>query len=102
MVHVVAVSFAAYSLWLSLKPPDRSHPYGHDKISFFSSGFEGAMIVMAAFCIIFASIQKWMAGLRPCIPRIHKKGRGESTRPILGRAGRPCCAGTFSLTLPYS
>jgi divalent metal cation (Fe/Co/Zn/Cd) transporter len=25
VVHIVAVSFAAYSLWLSHKPPDRSH-----------------------------------------------------------------------------
>jgi cation diffusion facilitator family transporter len=64
VVHIVAVSFAAYSLWLSLKPPDRSHLYGHDKISFFSAGFEGAMIVMAAFYIIYVSIQKWMAGLQ--------------------------------------
>jgi cation diffusion facilitator family transporter len=64
VVHIVAVSFAAYSLWLSHKPPDRSHLYGHDKISFFSAGFEGAMIVMAAFYIIYVSVQKWMAGLR--------------------------------------
>ncbi len=63
VVHVVAVGFAAYSLWLSLKPPDRSHLYGHDKITFFSAGFEGAMIVLAAFYIIFVSIQKWIAGL---------------------------------------
>ena len=64
VVHIVAVSFAAYSLWLSLKPPDRSHLYGHDKISFFSAGFEGAMIVMAAFYIIYVSVQKWIAGLK--------------------------------------
>lgn len=64
VVHIVAVSFAAYSLWLSLKPPDRSHLYGHDKISFFSAGFEGAMIVMAALYIIYVSVQKWMAGLK--------------------------------------
>jgi len=64
VVHIVAVSFAAYSLWLSLKPPDRSHLYGHDKISFFSAGFEGAMIVMAAVYIIYVSVQKWMAGLK--------------------------------------
>jgi cation diffusion facilitator family transporter len=63
VVHVVAVSFAAYSLWLSLKPADRSHLYGHDKITFFSAGFEGAMIVLAAVYIIFVSIQKWIAGL---------------------------------------
>jgi divalent metal cation (Fe/Co/Zn/Cd) transporter len=49
---VVAVSFAAYSLWLSRKPPDPSHLYGHDKIAFFSAGFEGAMIVLAAFIVL--------------------------------------------------
>ena len=63
VVHVLAVSFAAYSLWLSLQPPDESHPYGHDKISFFSAGFEGAMIVFAAFYIMYESIAKWMGGL---------------------------------------
>ncbi|MGA2631133.1 MAG: cation diffusion facilitator family transporter [Terriglobia bacterium] len=64
VVHVVAVSFAAYSLWLSFKPADRSHHYGHDKITFFSAGFEGAMIVLAAFYIIYASIHKWLHGLQ--------------------------------------
>jgi cation diffusion facilitator family transporter len=64
VVHVVAVSFAAYSLWLSFKPADRSHYYGHDKITFFSAGFEGAMIVLAAFYIIYASIHKWLHGIQ--------------------------------------
>jgi cation diffusion facilitator family transporter len=64
VVHVAAVSFAAYSLSVSLKPPDRSHLYGHDKISFFSAGFEGAMIVIAAIYIIYLSVAKWLAGLR--------------------------------------
>lgn len=64
IVHVVAVSFAFYSLRLSLKPPDPSHLYGHDKIAFFSAGFEGAMIVIAAIYIIFAAIRKWMIGLK--------------------------------------
>ena len=63
VVHVVAVSFAAYSLWLSLKPADRSHYYGHDKIAFFSAGFEGAMIILAAIYIIYAAIHKWLHGL---------------------------------------
>jgi cation diffusion facilitator family transporter len=64
VVHVFAVAFAAFSLWLSLKPADPTHQYGHDKISFFSAGFEGAMIVFAAFYIIYESIRKWMAGLQ--------------------------------------
>ena len=71
VVHVVAVSFAAYSLWLSRKPPDPSHLYGHDKIAFFSAGFEGAMIVLAAFYIVFESIHRWIVG-----PRLENLGAG--------------------------
>ncbi|MEK6757456.1 MAG: cation diffusion facilitator family transporter [Bacteroidota bacterium] len=63
VVHIIAVSFAAFSLWLSLKPADHSHLYGHEKISFFSAGMEGMMIVIAAMYIIYASIAKWIAGL---------------------------------------
>jgi cation diffusion facilitator family transporter len=63
VVHVVAVSFAAYSLSVSQKPADRTHHYGHEKITFFSAGFEGAMIVLAAFYIIYVSVQKWLGGL---------------------------------------
>ena len=65
VVHVVAVSFAAYSLWLIRKPPDPSHLYGHDKIAFFSAGFEGAMIVLAAVYIVFESIRRLIAGPKP-------------------------------------
>ena len=64
VVHVVAVSFAAYSLWLSRKPADRSHLYGHDKVAFFSAGFEGAMIGLSALYIVFVSIHHWIVGLK--------------------------------------
>ena len=63
VVHVIAVAFAAYSLKVSYRPPDESHLYGHEKISFFSAGFEGAMIVLAACYIIYEAISKWMGGL---------------------------------------
>ncbi len=63
IVHVLAVSFAAYSFKLSLKPADRDHLYGHDRISFFSAGFEGAMITLAAVYIIYEAVYKWFSGL---------------------------------------
>jgi cation diffusion facilitator family transporter len=63
VVHVAAVVFAAYSLKLSYKPADESHLYGHAKIAFFSAGFEGAMIILAALYIIYESIHKWLVGL---------------------------------------
>lgn len=64
VVHVFAVSFAVFSLWLSLRPADKSHPYGHDRISFFSAGVEGFLIVLAALYIIYEAIVKWLAGLQ--------------------------------------
>lgn len=64
VVHILAVSFAAFSLRLSLKPADEDHMYGHDRISFFSAGFEGAMIVVAAIYIILESVHKWLGGLK--------------------------------------
>jgi cation diffusion facilitator family transporter len=63
VIHVVAVAFAAFALWLSARPPDRRFPYGYERISFFSAGFEGALIIIAAIVIIVAAIEKWMAGL---------------------------------------
>jgi cation diffusion facilitator family transporter len=63
VVHVAAVAFATFSLKLSFKPADESHLYGHTKIAFFSAGFEGAMIILAAFYIIYQSIHQWLTGL---------------------------------------
>ena len=63
VVHNFAVGFALFSLWFSTKPADRSHPYGHDKISYFSAGLEGTLIVFAAVIIIYAAVMKWMRGL---------------------------------------
>jgi len=63
VVHIAAVIFAAYSLKLSYKPADESHLYGHAKIAFFSAGFEGAMIILAALYIIYESVHKWLIGL---------------------------------------
>ena len=39
VVHVIAVSFAAYSLRLSYRPIDPTHPYGYDRVVYFSAGF---------------------------------------------------------------
>ena len=60
--HLVAVGFAAYSLWLSLRPADATHLYGHAKIGFFSAGFEGAMIIAAAFYILYEAVGAALRG----------------------------------------
>lgn len=63
VLHVIAVSFAAFSVWLSLRPASDRYPYGYERVSFFSAGFEGALIILAATAIIVAAVQKWIAGL---------------------------------------
>jgi cation diffusion facilitator family transporter len=63
VVHVIAVAFAAFSLRLSVKPAAPTFLYGYERISFFSAGFEGAMIVIAAIWILVEAIEKWLAGL---------------------------------------
>lgn len=63
VVHVIAVAFAAFSLRLSTKPAGPTFLYGYERITFFSAGFEGAMIVVAAIWILIETIEKWLAGL---------------------------------------
>jgi len=64
VIHVVAVAFAAFSLRLSTKPAKPGFLYGYERITFFSAGFEGAMIVLAAIFILYAAIEKWLTGLQ--------------------------------------
>lgn len=56
IVNVVASGFALYAIYLSAKPRDENHPYGHGKIEFFSAGIEGVLIVIAGFFIIYHAI----------------------------------------------
>ena len=63
VVHVVAVAFAVFSLWLSHRPAIPRFQYGYERIAFFSAGFEGGMIVLAAVSILYTTIQRWRQGL---------------------------------------
>ncbi len=57
IVNVVAAAFAGISIWMAAKPPDPDHPYGHGKIEYFSAGFEGALIMVAAAGIFYSGAQ---------------------------------------------
>ncbi len=56
IINVAAGAFALFSIWVSQKPKDDDHPYGHGKIEFISSGFEGAMIFMAGTYILYEAV----------------------------------------------
>jgi cation diffusion facilitator family transporter len=64
VIHVVAVGFATFSLRLSTKSASPQFLYGYERITFFSAGFEGAMIIVAAIAIFYESIRRWIAGLQ--------------------------------------
>lgn len=57
--------FAAVTAYLSLRyaarPVDESHTYGHEKIEYLSSGFEGVLIVVAAGGILWYAVQRLIA-----------------------------------------
>jgi cation diffusion facilitator family transporter len=63
IIHIIGVGFAVFSMWYSFRPADEGHTYGHHKISYFSAGFEGALIIFAAVFIIFISIKRLIFGI---------------------------------------
>jgi cation diffusion facilitator family transporter len=65
IVNVLASAFAGYSLYLAHQPADALHPYGHGKVEFFSAGFEGGMILLAAVVIAFRASDAIVHHARP-------------------------------------
>ncbi len=64
VVNLVAAVMALLALIYAARPPDDSHEYGHDKIEYFSSGIEGALIAVAAVSIASAALSR-LANLQP-------------------------------------
>ncbi len=62
-VHMFAVGFSAFGIYLSQKPADRDHPYGHERIGFFAVGAEGTLIIVAALTIFYQSIKSLIVGI---------------------------------------
>jgi cation diffusion facilitator family transporter len=58
LVNLLAATVALIALSVAAKPADEDHAYGHNKAEYFSSGFEGALILVAAVSIGFAGVQR--------------------------------------------
>ncbi len=71
VVHVMATGMALFSIILSSKPADESHPYGHGNVEYFSAGIEGILILVAAIFIIYESTIAIING-----PQLQKLGIG--------------------------
>jgi cation diffusion facilitator family transporter len=61
MESLVNLASAVFGLWMvtvAARPPDDDHPYGHHKAEYFSSGFEGVLIIAAAVAILWVSAER--------------------------------------------
>ena len=58
IINVVASGFGLWAVFIASKPADASHPYGHGEIEYFSAGFEGALIILAAGAIVWEAAQR--------------------------------------------
>jgi cation diffusion facilitator family transporter len=58
VINIIAAAVMLYSVWLSSRPADEDHPYGHGKIEFITLGFEGLMILLAGATIAYEAIQR--------------------------------------------
>lgn len=57
VVNLVAASIALVILKIVELPADESHPYGHDKAEYFSSGIESTLIMIASLSILYTSVR---------------------------------------------
>jgi cation diffusion facilitator family transporter len=58
LVNLASAMFALLMVTIARRPADAEHPYGHHKAEYFSSGFEGLLIIVAALGIVWAAVQR--------------------------------------------
>ena len=59
-VNLASALFAIAMVTIAQRPADDDHPFGHTKAEYFSSGFEGLLIVGAAVGIIWAAAHRFI------------------------------------------
>ena len=57
-VNLASALFGLLMVTIAARPADDDHPYGHTKAEYFSSGFEGVLIIAAALAIIWAATHR--------------------------------------------
>ncbi len=59
VVNLASALFGLMMVTVAEAPADEAHPYGHHKAEYFSSGFEGLLILLAALGIIWAALHRF-------------------------------------------
>ena len=60
-VNLASAMFAFAMVTIAARPADDEHPYGHHKAEYFSSGFEGILIIGAALAIGWVAVLRLMS-----------------------------------------
>ncbi len=60
VVNLASAMFGLLMVTIAERPADDDHPYGHHKAEYFSSGFEGILIIVASLGIIWAAVQRML------------------------------------------
>jgi len=60
LVNLAGAMFALAMVTMAAQPPDEEHPYGHHKAEYFSSGFEGILILVASVAILWAAVDRFL------------------------------------------
>jgi len=58
LVNLVTALIALIVVAIATRPADEDHAYGHTKVEYFASGFEGAMILFAAITIGYTAVHR--------------------------------------------
>lgn len=58
LVNLAGALMVLTMLSVAARPADDNHAYGHTKAEYFSSGFEGSLILIAAGSIIFTAVKR--------------------------------------------
>lgn len=56
-INVVAAFISLYGLYLSARPKDENHPYGHGKVEFVSAAIEGLLMIISSFLIVYKAME---------------------------------------------
>lgn len=94
LVNLAGAVMALWMLTLAALPADDGHAYGHTKAEYFSSAFEGFLILLAALTIAFTAVER-LLNPRPIdavsyglLVSVLASGINLATALVLMRAGR--------------
>lgn len=60
VVNLAGALMALWMLTLAALPADENHAYGHGKAEYFSSAFEGFLILLAAASIAYTAVERML------------------------------------------